>query len=116
MCAHVTSWNSRTSVKFRTDVASMCKLGFDIGLKDMKADELTYCQEAVANYKRLKPVILDGDQYRLISPYESNHMAIMYAAPDASKAVLFAYDIHPRFGEKLLPIKLQGLDAGKCTG
>ena len=24
MCAHVTSWNSKTSVKFRTDVASMC--------------------------------------------------------------------------------------------
>ncbi len=81
MCAHVTSWNSRTSVKFRTDVASMCKLGFDIGLKDMKADELTYCQEAVANYKRLKPVILDGDQYRLVSPYDGNHMAVMYTAP-----------------------------------
>ena len=113
MCAHVTSWNSRTSVKFRTDVASMCKLGFDIGLKDMKADELTYCQEAVANYKRLKPVILDGDQYRLVSPYDGNHMAVMYTAPDASKAVLFTYDIHPRFGEKLLPIKLWGLDAQK---
>lgn len=113
MCAHVTSWNSRTSVKFRTDVASMCKLGFDIGLKDMKADELTYCQEAVANYKRLKPVILDGDQYRLVSPYDGNHMAVMYAAPDASKAVLFTYDIHPRFGEKLLPVKLRGLDAQK---
>lgn len=113
MCAHVTSWNSRTSVKFRTDVASMCKLGFDIGLKDMKADELTYCQEAVANYKRLKPVILDGDQYRLVSPYDGNHMAVMYTASDASKAVLFTYDIHPRFGEKLLPVKLRGLDAQK---
>lgn len=113
MCAHVTSWNSKTSVKFRTDVASMCKLGFDIGLKDMKADELTYCQEAVANYKRLKPVILDGDQYRLVSPYDGNHMAVMYTAPDASKAVLFTYDIHPRFGEKLLPVKLRGLDAQK---
>jgi alpha-galactosidase len=113
MCAHVTSWNSRTSVKFRTDVASMCKLGFDIGLKDMKADELTYCQEAVANYKRLKPVILDGDQYRLVSPYDGNHMAVMYTAPDASKAVLFTYDIHPRFGEKLLPVKLRGLDTQK---
>lgn len=113
MCAHVTSWNSRTSVKFRTDVASMCKLGFDIGLKDMKADELTYCQEAVANYKRLKPVILDGDQYRLVSPYDGNHMAVMYTAPDASKSVLFTYDIHPRFGEKLLPVKLRGLDAQK---
>ncbi len=44
MCAHVTSWNKNTSVKFRTDVASMCKLGFDIGLKDMTADELAYCR------------------------------------------------------------------------
>ena len=32
MCAHVTSWNKNTSVKFRTDIASMCKLGFDLGL------------------------------------------------------------------------------------
>lgn len=111
MCAHVTSWNKRTSVKFRTDVASMCKLGFDIGLKEMTADELAYCQGAVANWKRLKPVILDGDQYRLVSPYESNHTAVMYASPDKRKAVLYAYDIHPRFGEKLLPVKLQGLDA-----
>ena len=113
MCAHVTSWNKRTSVKFRTDVASMCKLGFDIGLKEMSADELAYCQNAVANWKRLKPVVLDGDQYRLVSPYETNHMAVMYAAPDKGKAVLYAYDIHPRFGEKLLPVKLQGLDAAR---
>ena len=34
MCAHVTSWNEQASVKFRTDVASMCKLGFDLGLPD----------------------------------------------------------------------------------
>ncbi len=25
-----------------TDVASMCKLGFDLGLKELNADELTY--------------------------------------------------------------------------
>ena len=113
MCAHVTSWNRRTSVKFRTDVASMCKLGFDIGLKELSANDLTYCQGAVANYTRLKGVILDGDQYRLVSPYDGNHMAVMYTATDKNKAVLFTYDIHPRFGEPLLPVKLQGLDAQK---
>ena len=112
MCAHVTSWNSRTSVKFRTDVASMCKLGFDIGLKDMKADELTYCQEAVANYKRLKPVILDGDQYRLVSPYDGNHMAVMYTAPDASKpSSLPTTSIRVR--RETTTGKLRGLDAQK---
>ena len=55
MAAHVTSWNKNTSIKFRTDVASMCKLGFDIGLQELKADELAYCQEAIANWKRLQP-------------------------------------------------------------
>ena len=113
MSAHVTSWNKKTSVKFRTDVASMCKLGFDLGLKELNADELTYCQNAVANWTRLKKVILDGDQYRLVSPYDGNHMSVMYTAPDKNKAVLYTYDIHPRYAEKLLPVKLQGLDPNK---
>ena len=113
MCAHVASWNKNTSVKFRTDVASMCKLGFDIGLKDMTADELAYCQDAVANWKRLQPAIMDGDQYRLVSPYETNHMAVNYVSKDQKKAVLFAYDVYPRFQEKLINVKLQGLDPNK---
>lgn len=113
MAAHVTSWNKSTSIKFRTDVASMCKLGFDIGLKELSAAELAYCQTAVANWKRLQPAIMDGAQYRLVSPYESNHMAVNYVNKDASQAVLFAYDIHPRYQEKLLPVKLQGLNPDK---
>lgn len=113
MCAHVTSWNRNTSIKFRTDVASMCKLGFDLGLKELSSDELAYCQIAVNNWKRLSSAIMDGDQYRLVSPYQSNHMAVNYVSKDCQKAVLFAYDIHPRFQEKLLNVKLQGLDPFK---
>ncbi len=113
MAAHVTGWNKNTGIKFRTDVASMCKLGFDLSLKDLSAEELSFCQGAVANFKRLKPVILEGDQYRLVSPYEGNHASVMYVAPDQTKAVLYAYDIHPRFMERLFPVQLQGLDPMK---
>lgn len=113
MCAHVTSWNKNTSIKFRTDVAMMCKMGFDISLKEMNDDEMKYCQEAVANYKRLKGTILDGDLYHLVSPYDTNHSSVMYVDKAKSKSVLFAYDIHPRFGEKTFPVKLQGLDPNK---
>lgn len=67
-CAHVTTWNKTAPVKFRTDVAMMGKLGFDINLHDLSADDLKYCQNAIRHYNRLKPVILDGDQYRLVSP------------------------------------------------
>lgn len=114
MCAHVTSWNRASSVKFRTDMASMCKLGFDIGLDELSQDELAYCRAAVANWNRLKPAILEGSQYRLVSPYESNHMAVNYVSEDKASAVLFAYDIHPRYQEKLLAVRMQGLDPERC--
>ena len=111
ICAHVTSWNPRTSIKFRVDVAMMCKMGFDIGLKEMTEDELTFCKQAVATYKELKPTILDGEFYRLVSPYEGNHTAVMSVGE--REAVLYTYNIHPRFAEVLYPIRLQGLDADK---
>lgn len=90
---------SGTSIKFRTDVAMMCKLGFDIKLDDMNENDHIYCNQAVENYNRLKPVILDGDLFRLVSPYGSNHTSSMYANKDKSKAVLYAFDIHPRYAE-----------------
>ena len=112
MGSHVTNWNKKTSVKFRTDVCSSCKLGFDIDLKPLKGtDDYTFVQQAVKNWSRLKPVILDGDQYRLVSPYETDHSALNYVSKDKSHAVLFAYNLHPRYKEpRLLKVRMQGLD------
>lgn len=110
MASHVTEWNKNTSMKFRLDVASMCKLGFDLDMASLSPDDYKLCQVAVANYKRLKPVILDGDMYRLVSPYECNHAAVSYVAKDRKRAVVFAYDLHPRYKEPVLNVRLQGLD------
>ena len=110
MCAHVTEWNRRASVKFRLDVAFACKMGFDIGLKKMNKADREYCRQAIKEYNRLKPVIFANDLYRLVSPYEGNHCALMHVSPDKSHAVLLAYDIHPRYGEVIIPTRLQGLD------
>ena len=113
MGSHVTNWNKNTSVKFRTDVCSSCKLGFDIDLKSLSKDDYKFVQQAVKNYDSMKPMILEGDQYRLVSPYEGNHCAINYVSKDKQRAVLFAYDLHPRYKEPLQNVKLQGLDAKK---
>ena len=113
LCAHVTTWNRGTSIKFRTDVAMMCKLGFDIKLEDMNQNEHLYCDQAVKNYNRLKPVILEGNMYRLVSPYGSNHTSSMFVGKDKKTAAVFAFDIHPRYAEKTLPVRLQGLDINK---
>ena len=113
MGSHVTNWNKNTSVKFRTDVCSSCKLGFDIDLKSLSGDDYKFVQNAVKNYDSMKPMILEGDQYRLVSPYEGNHCAINYVSKDKQRAVLFAYDLHPRYKEPVMNVKMQGLDANK---
>ena len=66
----------------------MCKLGFDIKLDDMSQSDHLYCVQAVKNYNRLKPVILDGDLYRLVSPYGSNHTSSMYVGKERKTAVV----------------------------
>jgi alpha-galactosidase len=113
ICAHVTSWNRDASIKFKTDVAMMGKLGFDINLHELSESDLRYAQQAVREYNRLKPAILEGDQYRLVSPYDGNHTSTMYVTKDKSKAVVFAFDVYPRFNEKMYNVKMSGLDANK---
>ncbi len=112
-CAHVTTWNKEASIKFRVNVAMMGKMGFDINLHDIPAGELAYCKQSIADFNRLKPVILDGDQYRLVSPYEGNHTSTMYVSKDKASAVVFAFDIFPRYSEKLYNVVMDGLDASK---
>ena len=114
MAAHVTSWGKQP-IKFRTDVAMMAKLGFDIRINEMTEAEQEYCRNAVKNFNRLENVTLEGDMYRLKSPYEGEHAAIMYVTENKNKAVLFAFDMHPRLSEYNKPksLKLNGLNPDK---
>jgi len=112
ICNHVTSWGNQ-SIKFKTDVAMMGKLGFDINVKELKEKELKYTQDAVNNYKRLSPVIWHGDMYRIISPYEDSRAVLMYVNESKSKAVLFSYTLHPLYDPQYNLVRFQGLDANK---
>lgn len=114
LCAHVTTWNRSTPVKFRTNVAMMGKLGFDIKLDDMSAEEAGYCKRAIRNYNALKPIILEGDQYRLVSPYEGEHAATMYVGKNDGNAVVFTFDLYPRYKQQIFRseanLKMEGLN------
>ena len=112
VCNHITSWGKQ-SLKFRTDVAMMGKMGYDIQINELTEKELKFSQEAIANYKRLSDVIWHGDLYRLISPYEENRAVLMYVNSEKNKAVMFSYTLNSRFGETFNRVKLQGLDPAK---
>ena len=54
-------------------------------------------------------MILEGDQYLLVSPLTARTIALLnYVQKDGSRAVLFAYDLHPRYPEPQQNVKVEG--------
>lgn len=111
-CNHITTMGKQ-SLKYKTDVAMMGKIGYDIRVNEMTADELKFSRQAVQNYNRLKELIWKGDLYRLVSPYEEERAVLMFASEDKSKSVLFSYALHPRSFGQFSPVRLTGLDPDK---
>lgn len=110
--AHVTGWGKQ-SLKFRTDVAMMGKLGYDIKVNELTPQELQFTNEAIKTYKSLSDVIWYGDLYRLVSPYEGNRAVLLYVNENKTKAVLFNYLLNTRYREAFDRVRLQGLDPQK---
>lgn len=110
--AHVTSMGDQP-LKFRTDVAMMGKMGYDIRVNEMRKEELEFSSKAVETYNRISDVIWFGDLYKLISPYKEDRAVLMYVDEGKSKAVLFNYILNPRRKEFFEQVLLQGLDPEK---
>lgn len=114
MDCHVTNWGNQP-LKFKVDVASMGKLGFDVDVNHLTKDELEFSKRAIKNYNGFKHLILHGEQFRLASPYQNPYASLMYVDKNKSKAVMFNYLSSNRFMERMTkrPIKMKGLDADK---
>lgn len=120
MAAHVTEspnhYSGRvTPLKFRFDVAMSGRLGLELRPQRLKPEEVEWANQAVAEYKRIRPVIQFGDLYRLQSPYKGDVAALQYvhANGGATRSVVFAYMKEHRLISAYGPIKLAGLDPAK---
>ncbi len=111
---HVTNWGKQP-MKFKTDVASMGKLGFDVDVSHLSETDLEFAKQAIENYNEFKDIVLHGEQYRLASPYENPFASIMYVDDNRSNAVMFNYLHSNRWMERMTkrPIRLKGLDVNK---
>lgn len=94
MACHVTdSPNHQTKrvtpIKYRFDVAMTGRLGFELYPGKLTAEELAFSKAAVADYKRIRPIVQRGDLYRLVSPYDGRFASLMYVDGDRSRAVVF---------------------------
>lgn len=110
---HVTDWGKQP-LKFRVDVAMMGKLGFDIVVGHLKENDLTFCQQALKNYDKIKPTLWQGDLYRLADPKKESVASLMYVNAAKTSAVVFNYLVNNRYGQgSILPVRFKGLDASK---
>ena len=113
-CNHVTDW-SKLPLKFRTDVAMMGKMGYDIVVNNLSEKDLQFSQQAVSTYRSISDLVWHGDLYRLADPKENPLASLMFSSADKNRAVIFNYLTNTRFMQTATqqPVKLKGLDATK---
>lgn len=98
-------------LKFRTDVAMSGRLGMELQPKDLSEAEKEQTRKAIADYKRIRPIVQLGDIYRLQSPYDGKGLAaMMYVTPEKDKAVYYWWKTEAFVNQQLPRITLAGLD------
>lgn len=110
-CNHITDW-SKLPLKFRTDVAMMGKMGYDIVVDQLNEKDLQFSQQSVTTYKSISDLVWHGDLYRLVNPHQNPIASLMFSNAAKSRAVVFNYLTNTRFmpSASPRPIQLKGLD------
>lgn len=104
----------RIPLKFRFDVAMTGRLGMEIQPKDMSDEDKEFSRRAIAAYKRIRPVVQFGDQYRLVSPYGGSPLAaLMYADEAKEHIAVFAYRMEYMADQSLPKVRLDGVDINR---
>ncbi len=119
MAAHVSAHKNHqtgrhTPLKFRFDVAMMGRLGMELQPKDMSDSDKDFARKAIATYKQIRPVVQQGDLYRIVSPFDkTGYASLMYVTPEKERAVFFAYKME-HFARQFRPLfRMAGLDPQK---
>ncbi len=101
-------------LKYRTDVAMSGRLGMEIQPKNMTDEEKDFCRRAINTYKEIRPIVQQGDIYRLLSPYDNLGAAsLMYVSPRKDDAVYYWWKTETFVNQQLPHVKMAGLDPDK---
>lgn len=105
--------NRVTSLETRGNVAYAGIFGYELDMTKMTEAELEELRAQTALAKKIQPLVLDGEFYRLRSPYESNECAWEVGSPDGSSAFVLCSRVMTVITRKRYydaRIRLKGLD------
>ena len=115
--AHVTAvpnhQNGRvTPLKTRADVAFAGVFGYELDITKMDDEGFEMIKRQVEFAKRTRKLMLEGDFYRLQSPFESNYCAWEAASQDGREVFLMCCKILSDNGIADRRVRLLGIDEG----
>lgn len=94
--------NCEPAISFRFHSAMMGSLGIGADLHQWSEEEMQEATRLVEAYKRVRDIVQEGDQYRILSPRVGNTTAIQYVSPDRTRSALLVMRHPPSFGSPLL--------------
>lgn len=104
----------KTPLKLRFDVAMSGRMGMELQPAHMTDEDKAFARRAIADYKKIRPVVQQGDLYRLISPFDkTGYASLMYVSPEKDHAAYFVYKLEQYHNMPSPAFKMAGLDPQK---
>lgn len=97
-------------LEFRFHVSMCGALGIGAQLSRWSARERTMAKGLIAAYKKIRPIVQLGNQYRLMSASDQGLTAIQYVSQDKRQGVLFVFRTFLPGPVNLPRVYLHGLD------
>jgi alpha-galactosidase len=98
------------SLEFRFHVSMFGSLGVGAHLLHWNQQEKETAKQCIRLYKKIRPIVQQGDQYWLRFPQTSPFSAVIYVDKQRQEGVLFAFRVQIPDPVKLPPLFLRGLD------
>lgn len=102
-----------TSMKTRSLVALCGTFGYELDPRNLTTEELAEIRRYIELHKKLSPIVIKGDMYRLWSPFMSDSAAWMFVSQDKNDAVAIAVNLRREVGRLLPRLTLRGLAPNK---
>jgi alpha-galactosidase len=96
-----------TPLRFRFHVAMAGALGIGGDLTSWPERDLDEARELIAVYKRIRPIVQNGELHRLTAP--DGVTAVHYADPDRDEHVVLAWLVTTRFGHGPAALRLRAV-------
>lgn len=99
-----------TPIDTRADVAYFGTFGYELDLNKLSDKEMERVKKQIEFMKRHRQLIqVDGDFYRILSPFEGNETSWMVVSPDKTEAIVGFYQSLNKVNGSWLRLRLKGL-------